>query len=139
MVFSSSSLCAACKKLRDLTTVDRAVLVAFVASIGNLLQGWDNASIAGEETLSLHCFSHCVCGPSHDVVCLNLFIGFFEIYLIDKKHICHIDTHLKWRVRHTCLRNSISFVCMCQLLLYFYVMYSIDAHVFLLPNLDFFY
>ncbi|KAM3261950.1 hypothetical protein ACQJBY_052560 [Aegilops geniculata] len=43
----SGLLQQACQKLRDLTTVDRAVLVAFVASIGNLLQGWDNASIAG--------------------------------------------------------------------------------------------
>jgi hypothetical protein len=29
--------------------MDGAVLLAFVASIGNMLQGWDNASIAGEE------------------------------------------------------------------------------------------
>ncbi|XP_044983063.1 monosaccharide-sensing protein 2-like [Hordeum vulgare subsp. vulgare] len=42
-----SGLQQACKKLRDWMTVDRAVLVAFMASIGNLLQGWDNASIAG--------------------------------------------------------------------------------------------
>ena len=42
-------LVAACGKVRDLGTMDGAVLVAFVASIGNMLQGWDNASIAGEE------------------------------------------------------------------------------------------
>lgn len=29
-----------------------AVLVAVAAAIGNLLQGWDNATIAGKSTLS---------------------------------------------------------------------------------------
>uniref|UniRef100_A0A0D9WAH5 Major facilitator superfamily (MFS) profile domain-containing protein n=1 Tax=Leersia perrieri TaxID=77586 RepID=A0A0D9WAH5_9ORYZ len=37
----------ACKVLRGMVTIDAATLFALVASIGNLLQGWDNASIAG--------------------------------------------------------------------------------------------
>ncbi|PNT78271.1 monosaccharide-sensing protein 2 isoform X2 [Brachypodium distachyon] len=35
------------ERVRDLASMDGAVLLAFVASIGNMLQGWDNASIAG--------------------------------------------------------------------------------------------
>lgn len=43
---------AARERVRDLASMDGAVLLAFVASIGNMLQGWDNASIAGDPTIS---------------------------------------------------------------------------------------
>jgi hypothetical protein len=39
-----------------------AVLVAIAASIGNLLQGWDNATIAGNLVLSVDWFCQaCIC------------------------------------------------------------------------------
>jgi hypothetical protein len=41
--------------LPDFAHIDGAVLFGLVASIGNLLQGWDNASIAGKDKIS--CFS----------------------------------------------------------------------------------
>ncbi|XP_006653836.1 monosaccharide-sensing protein 2-like [Oryza brachyantha] len=41
------SIARACKKLSNTVTIDAPTLFALVASIGNLLQGWDNASIAG--------------------------------------------------------------------------------------------
>lgn len=34
-----------------------AALVAIAAAIGNLLQGWDNATIAGIHSIAYH--SHC--------------------------------------------------------------------------------
>jgi hypothetical protein len=37
--------------------MDGAVLLAFAASIGNMLQGWDNASIVGKSSRLFHLIS----------------------------------------------------------------------------------
>ena len=52
-----------------------AVLVAIAASIGNLLQGWDNATIAGNLVLSVDWFCQaCICcfSLSYSRACISV-------------------------------------------------------------------